>query len=103
MGILEGSNCEIEAVEYMKNMPTKEELKDLLNKLGLKPFEIIRTTEPVFEKKFKDKTLTDEEWLDALIQNPILLQRPILVSGDKAIIGRPVEKVVELVNTYRPI
>jgi arsenate reductase len=96
--VLEGAHCEIEIIEYLKDIPTKKELKDLLMKLGLKPLDIIRTNEPVFEKKFANKKFTDAEWIQIIIENPILLQRPILVDGYKAVIGRPVEKVIELVN-----
>lgn len=98
MDILKENHCEIEVVEYLKETPTKKELKDLLMKLGLKPFEIIRTKEPIFEKKFKGKKFTDAEWLQIIIENPVLLERPIIVDGYKAVIGRPVEKVIELLN-----
>ncbi len=98
MGVLEGSNCELEIVEYLKNFPTKEELKDLLAKLGLKPHDLIRTKEPVYIKKFQGKNFNDEEWLQIIMENHGLLQRPILVDGYKAIIGRPIEKVVELIE-----
>jgi arsenate reductase len=98
LGILEESNCEIEIVEYLKNTPKKKDLKDLLMKLDLKPLDIIRTNEPVFEKKFKNKKFTDAEWIQIIIENPVLLQRPIVIDGYKAIIGRPVERVVELLK-----
>ena len=98
MGLLEDSNCEIEVVEYLKETPTKKELKDLLMKLGLKPFDLVRTKEDIFIKKFKDKKFTDAEWLQIIVENPILLERPIIIDGYKAVIGRPVEKVVDLLN-----
>jgi arsenate reductase len=98
VGLLEENNCEIELVEYLKDVPTKKELKDLLAKLGLKPFDIIRTKEELFQKKFLNKKFTDAEWLQIIIENPILLERPIVVDGYKAIIGRPPEKVIELVK-----
>jgi len=98
MGILEDNHCEIEIIDYLKKTPTKKELKDLLMKLGLKPFDLIRTKEAIFEKKFKNKKFTDAEWLQIIIENPILLERPIVVDGYKAVIGRPVEKVIELLN-----
>lgn len=98
MDLLKKSDCDIEVVEYLKKVPTKKELKDLLMKLGLKPLDIIRTKEPLFQKKFKNKKFSDAEWLQILIENPVLLQRPIVVDGYKAIIGRPVEKVVELLG-----
>jgi arsenate reductase len=99
MGVLEGSNCEINAIEYLKNFPTKEELKTLLAKLGLKPHDIVRTKESIYQKKFLNKNFTDEEWIQIIIENPILLQRPIIVDGYKAIIGRPIEKVIDLVKS----
>ena len=98
MSILKDSTCEIEIVEYLKSTPTKKELKDLLMKLGLKPFDIVRTKEDLFQKKFKNKKFTDAEWLQIIIENPILLERPIVVDGYKAVIGRPIEKVVDLLN-----
>ena len=98
MEVLKKSDCEIEVVEYLKKTPTKKELKDLLMKLGLKPLDIIRTNEAIFEKKFKNKKFSDAEWLQILIENPVLLQRPIIVDGYKAVIGRPVEKVAELLG-----
>lgn len=98
MNLLKESNCEIEVVEYLKKVPSKKELKDLLMKLGLKPLDIVRTTEPLFEKKFKNKKFTDVEWIQILTENPILIQRPIVVDGYNAIIGRPVEKIVELLG-----
>jgi arsenate reductase (glutaredoxin) len=98
MDLLKENDCEIEVVEYMKETPTKKELKDLLMKLGLKPLDIIRTNEPLFEKKFRNKKFTDAEWIQIILENPVLLQRPILVDGYKAIIGRPVARVVDLLN-----
>lgn len=98
LGILEDNNCEIEVVEYLKNTPNKKELKDLLIKLDLKPLDIVRTNESIFEKKFKGKKFTDAEWIQIIIENPVLLQRPIIIDGYKAIIGRPVERVVELLK-----
>ncbi len=98
MDILHDTDCEIEIIEYLKKIPTKKELKDLLMKLGLVPFDLIRTKEEIFEKKFKNKKFTDAEWLQIIIENPILLERPIIVDGYKAVIGRPVEKVIDLLN-----
>jgi len=98
LGVLEESNCEIEIVEYLKKFPSKKELKDLLMKLGLKPLDIIRTNEPFLKKNPGTKKFTDSGCVQVIIQNPILLQRPMVVDGYKAVIGRPVEKVVELLG-----
>lgn len=96
LAILNENNADVEIVEYLKKMPTEEELKRLLNKLNLKPFDIVRIDEKIFKEKFRGMQFTDHEWIKVLIENPILIQRPILVKGNKAIIGRPVERVREL-------
>lgn len=96
--LLESENCEIEVVEYLKETITKKQLKDVLMKLGLKAFDIVRQKEDLFLKKFKNKKFTNEEWIQILIENPVLIERPIVIQGYKAIIGRPPELVVELVN-----
>ena len=98
------SACEIVAsrgieatiVEYLKTPPGREELRALLQKLGMKPAEIVRRGEDVFKELYAGKTLDDEQWLDALVAHPILIERPIVVRGDKAVIGRPPEKVLDL-------
>src|ERR1700761_4647951 len=71
--------CELEVVEYLKTPLTKKLLKNLLMKLNMKPLDVIRTNEDLFKKKFKDKNFTQDEWIQILIENPILLQRPIVV------------------------
>ncbi len=98
LALLEKSNCEVEVVEYLKQIPTKKELKDILMRLGLKPFDIVRKKEELFLKKFKNKNFTDAEWLQILTEHPVLIERPIIIDGYTAIIGRPPELVVELLN-----
>jgi arsenate reductase len=98
LSLLEGESCEIEVVEYLKNIPTKKEIKNILDKLGLKAFDIVRKKEAVYLEKFKNKTFTDEEWIQLLIENPILIERPIIIDGYKAIIGRPPELVIDLLQ-----
>ena len=100
------SACEIVAcqgiqamiVEYLKTPPSREELRALLQKLGMKPAEIVRRGEDVFKEHYAGKTLDDEQWLDALTAHPILIERPIVVRGNRAVIGRPTEKVAELLE-----
>ncbi|HQG39223.1 MAG TPA: ArsC/Spx/MgsR family protein, partial [Chitinophagales bacterium] len=83
-------------VEYLKETPTIEELKSLLQKLKLKPHDIIRTNESVYVDNYKGKTFTDEEWIQILHEHPILIERPIVVNGNKAVVARPPEKVQEI-------
>ena len=96
--ILTKKGIETEVVEYLKKPLTKKVLKDLLMKLNLKPLDIIRTNEDIFKKKFKGKNFKDEEWIQILIENPTLLQRPIVVDEYKAIIARPPESLLEFVG-----
>jgi len=87
-------------VNYLEQHPNANELKDLLRKLGLRPLDIIRTSEPLFVEKFADKNLSDEEWIEAIVEYPVLLQRPILVNAEKASVGRSDEQLEEFIR-YR--
>ncbi|MEO8762502.1 MAG: arsenate reductase (glutaredoxin) [Bacteroidia bacterium] len=79
---------EVDVIEYLKTPLTKKILKNLLMKLNMKPIDIIRVNEDVFKDNFKGKNFTDDEWIQILIENPILLQRPIVVGEYKAEIMR---------------
>ncbi len=96
--LLSENKAEFEVIEYLKNPLTIKELKDLLGKLNIPAIELIRKGEPVFKEKFKGKELAEEQWIDAMVEFPILMQRPIIVKGNKAVIGRPVEKIIDLIN-----
>lgn len=98
LGLLEQNSCDIEMVEYMKKPLTKKQIKEILAKLGLKAFDIVRQKEPIFQERFKDKKFTNEEWIQILIEHPVLVERPIVIDGHEAIIGRPPELVVDLLN-----
>ena len=94
--IVASRGIEATIVEYLKTPPTRAELRALLQKLGMKPEEIVRRGEDVFKEHYVGKTLDDEQWLDALLAHPILIERPIVVRGDRAVVGRPPEQVLEL-------
>ncbi len=96
--ILEKKKVKTEVVEYLKTPPTQSEIKALLKMLGMKAEEIIRKGEPIYKEKFASKKLTEAQWIKALSENPILIERPIIVKGNKAIIGRPPEKVLEFLK-----
>lgn len=96
--LVAGRGIEAQIVEYLKTPPSREELRALLQKLGMKPAELVRRGEDVFKENYAGKTLDDEQWLDALAAHPILIERPIVVRGDRAVIGRPPEKVLELLD-----
>ena len=94
--IVAGQGVEARVVEYLKNPPSREELRAVLKKLGMKPSELVRRGEDAFKENYAGRTLDEEQWLDALIAHPILIERPIVVRGDRAAVGRPPEKVLEL-------
>jgi arsenate reductase (glutaredoxin) len=96
LDILKENNQEFEVIEYLKKTPTAEELKSILQKLHMKPEELVRKGEKVYKEQFAGKTLTDAQWIQAMVENPVLIERPIVVRGDKAVIGRPPENVMDL-------
>tara|TARA_B100000508_G_scaffold137355_1_gene131522 strand:- start:21142 stop:21480 length:339 start_codon:yes stop_codon:yes gene_type:complete len=81
---------------YLKDELSKEELKSILKKLDVPASSIIRKGEKDYKENFKGKELSDEEWIDAMLKFPKLIERPILVNGDKAKVGRPPEDVLEI-------
>ncbi len=85
------------AVRYYLLEPlSREEIKKLLTKLGILAAELVRENEILYKEKYEGKNLGEEEWLEALFENPILIERPIVEKGDRAIIARPPEKVLEM-------
>ncbi|SFJ53440.1 arsenate reductase (glutaredoxin) [Myroides guanonis] len=87
---------EFEIINYLENTPKKEELLDLLNMLNMSPFELIRKTELIYKEKFEGQSFTNEQWIDIMLQYPILIERPIVTHNGKAIIARPTKKVLDL-------
>ena len=86
----------VEIVDYLNHPPTLETLASIVKVLGITPFDLVRQKEPLFIENFGGKEFSDEEWLKILSENPVLIERPIIIDGNKAIIGRPPEKVLTL-------
>lgn len=87
-----------EIINYMKEPLSTDEIKNLIKKLGIKPIELVRTKEEIWKENYKDKKLTDSQIIEAMHLHPNLIQRPIVVKGDKAVIGRPPELIRELLE-----
>ena len=98
LAFIEDTEEEYEIIPYLTETPTFEELKELLKKLDLKPIELVRTKEKIWAENFKDKNLTDDEIIKAMSDNPILIERPIVVKNGKAIIGRDLDKVASFLD-----
>ena len=96
LAFIEDSGIEYEVIKYLDNVPTFDELKTIIEKLDLKPIELVRQKEQVWLENFKNTTMTDDEIIQAMISNPILIERPIVINGDKAVIARPLEKAVTI-------
>jgi len=97
--LLEEKGIDAEVVKYLDEVPTKEELQNMLKLLGMNSAqELMRTKEAIYkELNLKDET-SQEALLEAMIANPKLIERPIVIKGNKAVIGRPIEKVIELLG-----
>jgi arsenate reductase len=93
LALLQNSGVDFEIIEYLKTPLTKDELKDLLQKLGIPASELIRKNEAIWKEQFKNKDLTEAELIDAMIEFPKLIERPIVVNGNTAVIGRPTENI----------
>jgi len=95
--LLQDKGVDPEIILYLQTPPNKQELKEILSKLGISPDRLIRKGEPIFKEKFKGKDLTDAQWIDAMINYPKLIERPIVINGNKAVIGRPPVNILQLI------
>lgn len=96
LSLIKEQGIEPEIIEYLKEVPTAKELKDILMKLNLEAKDILRKGEEVYKQRFRGKNFTNEEWIQVMIEHPKLIERPIVVKGHKAILGRPPENVLDL-------
>ena len=99
--LLQDSGVEIETIPYLETPPSVRELDEICRQLGVEPTALVRTK----ERRFKELGLnlsdnrSRQEWLEVMSTNPVLIERPIFVTGDRAVIGRPPEKVIELLQS----
>jgi len=96
LSLIQENGVEPEIILYLEKVPTQKDLKELIKMLGIKPEALLRKGEKVYKEEFKGKDLSDAEWIKAMVKNPKLIERPIVVKGKKAILGRPPENVHEL-------
>lgn len=99
LALIRSRGLEPRIVEYLKAPPSEAELSAIVRKLGIKPLQLVRRGEQVFKDKYAGKTLSDKEWITAMVADPILIQRPIVVRGDAAAIGRPPQDVERLLKS----
>ncbi|MDW5289115.1 arsenate reductase (glutaredoxin) [Formosa sp. PL04] len=94
--ILEASGKPFTIIKYLEEVPTKAELSHIIDLLDIMPIDLVRKNEAIWKDNYKDENLTDEAIMDIMIENPKLIERPIVVNGDKAIIGRPPQDITNI-------
>jgi arsenate reductase len=85
-----------EVIEYLDKPLSKAEMKSVLKKLNIPAEQWIRKNEEDYKTHFKGKTLTDDEWIEAMLKFPKLIERPVVIVGEKAVIARPDERILEI-------
>lgn len=95
--ILKNSGKEFEVVTYLEDIPSKEELKKIIGLLGIQPIELVRKNEAIWKSDYKGKALSNDEIITAMIENPKLIERPIVINKQKAVIGRPPETILNII------
>lgn len=93
---LELAGKEFTTVKYLSEPLTKEEISEIIKKLNVKPIELVRQKESIWLENYKGTELTDGKVIDALVQHPNLIERPIVVNGNNAVIARPAERIREI-------
>ncbi|MEO8253932.1 MAG: arsenate reductase (glutaredoxin) [Flavobacterium sp.] len=99
LAFLDHANQEYKIIKYLEETPTAEELTALLTKLNIKPIALVRQKEKIWIENFKNQNLSDEAIIEAMIQNPILIERPIIIKDNKAIIARDTDKIPAFLNS----
>lgn len=98
LAFIEGTKQEYEIIPYLTEIPTAEDLKKLLEKLNLEPLQLVRVKEKIWIENYKGKSLTNDQIISAMVENPILIERPIVVKDGKAIIGRDPDLVAAFLD-----
>ena len=97
LALLEESGKEFEIIKYLEDELSSKTLTSIISKLGIKPIDLVRKNEAIWKSDYKNKTLTDQELIEAMVKHPKLIERPIVINGDKAVIGRPTEAILEII------
>jgi|SRR5690606_303294 len=91
--LLQSTGEKIQVIKYLEEVPSEAELTAIIKTLGITPIELVRTKENIWKENYKNKELSDQEIIRAMVENPRLIERPIVIKDKKAVIGRPLEKI----------
>ncbi|MCB0399998.1 MAG: arsenate reductase (glutaredoxin) [Winogradskyella sp.] len=97
LALLEESGKTFEVIKYLDDSVSEEELKTIIAKLGVKPIDLVRKNESIWKSEFKDKELSDEQIIKVMAKHPKLIERPIVINGNKAVVGRPKELILDII------
>lgn len=97
LSVLEASGKQFNIVAYLKDVPTEKELTEIIKKLNMAPIDLIRKNEAIWKSDFKGKELSNKDIIKAMVNNPKLIERPIVINGNQAIIGRPPELIKTII------
>jgi arsenate reductase len=97
LAILENSGKEYEVVKYLDTIPSEKELTEIIQLLKIAPIDLVRKNEKIWKENYKGKVLSDKEIILAMLQNPKLIERPIIINKNKAVIGRPSENILTII------
>ncbi len=98
LALLEGRGLTPRIIHYLDDPPSAAELAEIVRKLDIRPEQLVRKGEDVYKAKFAGRTLGDDQWIAAMVENPVLIERPIVIAGSRAVIGRPLEQVSALLD-----
>ncbi|WP_396153007.1 arsenate reductase (glutaredoxin) [Flavobacterium sp.] len=98
LSVIEETGKPFEVIKYLDNPLTESELTELIKKLNITPIDLIRQKEKIWIEQFKGKKLADAELIKAIANNPILMERPIVITENKAVIGRPPQKIIDFLK-----
>ena len=104
LAILSDNGVDVDIIEYLKDVPNKETLRQIIDILGIKPRDLLRKGEAVYkENNLRREDLTDGDLIQFMLDNPILIERPIVYDDERAVIGRPPDNVLKLIKWLRKI
>jgi arsenate reductase len=97
LAILENTGKEFEIIKYLDTIPSEKELIEIIKLLNIFPIDLVRKNEKIWKETYKGKELLDKEIILAMIKNPKLIERPIIINNNKAVIGRPPENILTII------
>ena len=104
LAILSENGIDVDIIEYLKDAPSEKTLRQIIDILGIKPRELLRKGEVVYkENNLRREDLTDDDLIQFMLDNPILIERPIVYDDKRAVIGRPPDNVLKLIKWLRKI